>query len=215
MIRTTVALAALVASSAFSFNAMAADSLEGKSWDAKERFMVRVRAIDVMPDESSSTSIGGEVDGGVGVTPEVDLTYFFTDHIAAELIAATSNHEMQAKGTSLGTVDLGDTWLLPPTLTAQYHINPHGQFRPYVGAGLGYAIWYNDNAGAMNSIDYENSIIYALQAGIDIGLDEHWAVNADVKKMFTNTKAKVNGGAVTADVDVDPWVIGAGIAYRF
>lgn len=215
MIRNAIALGAIIASAMFSTNVSAAESVEGKSWDAKERFMIRARIIDVAPDEDSSTSIGGEIDADFGITPELDFTYFFTDNIAAELIAATSKHDVSAKNTALGNVDLGHVWALPPTLTLQYHFNPHGQFRPYVGAGLGYIVWYNEDAGAMNSIDYDNGIAYALQAGIDIGINEHWAFNADVKKLYHNTDASVNGGAVTADVDLDPWVFGVGVGYRF
>jgi outer membrane protein len=100
-------------------------------------------------------------------------------------------------------------------LLLQYHINPNGRIRPYVGAGLGYMIYYGADKGAVASIDYENGISYALQAGVDIGIDEHWAVNLDVKKLFHNTNVTINGGAIEADVDLDPWVIGAGIAYRF
>src|SRR5271165_6497353 len=56
--------------------------------------MVRVRVIGVIPEDwSSSVSlIGGHVSVSASVAPEVDLSYFFTDHIAAELIAASTNH---------------------------------------------------------------------------------------------------------------------------
>jgi outer membrane protein len=50
---------------------------------------------------------------------------------------------------------------------------------------------------------------------MDYALDEHWALNADVKKVYHNVDAKVNGGAVTADVDLDPWIFGVGVGYRF
>lgn len=205
----------LCVSMCLSAPSFATESVEGKSWDAKERFMIRARIIDVVPDEDSTTNIGGEIDADFGITPELDFTYFFTDHIAAELIAATSKHDVKAEGTSLGNIDLGDVWALPPTLTAQYHFNPYGQYRPYVGAGLGYIIWYNEDSGAAANIDYDNGIAYALQAGMDIGIDENWAFNVDAKKLFHNVDATVNNGAVTADVDLDPWVFGVGLAYRF
>ena len=213
--KKAIALSALLATTLLSTQSMAAGSVEGKEWDAKERFMIRARLINLSPDESSSTNIGGNVTADDAFAPEVDFTYFFTDHIAAELIAATTKHDMGAANTSLGNLDLGDVWALPPTLTAQYHFNPHGQVRPYVGAGLGYVIWYNEDSGQVSSIDYDNGIAYAAQAGVDIGLDEHWALNADVKKIWHNVDASINGGAVTADVDLDPWVFGVGVAYRF
>lgn len=214
--RYTALIATLLASTAISAAANAGPaSVEGSAWDAKERFMLRARAIAVMPDEDSTTNIGGSVTASNQVVPEVDLTYFFSDNIAAELIAATTPHDMGARNTSLGNLDLGDVWLLPPTLTAQYHANPHGSVRPYVGAGLGYVFYYNEDSGVVNSIDYENGVSYVLQAGADFEIDEHWALNLDVKKLWHNVDVKINGGAVTADVDLDPWIIGAGVAYRF
>lgn len=195
--------------------AMATESVEGKSWNAKERFMIRARLIDVVPDESSSTTIGGSIDAGDSVVPEVDFTYFFTDNIAAELIAATSNHDMDGSNTALGNVNLGDVWILPPTLTLQYHFNPQGEFRPYVGAGVNYIYFYSEDPGAVASVDYENGFGTALQAGMDVEINDSWAWNVDVKKVWHNVDAKLNGGAIRADVDLDPWIFGTGLAYRF
>jgi outer membrane protein len=214
---TTFCIAgAMLSSSAMAEDHPSGRTVEGSAWDAQERFMIRARLIDVIPNDDSSTTIGGTIDPEFGIAPEVDFTYFFTDHFAAELIAATTKHDVKAKNTALGSLDLGSVWALPPTLTAQYHINPHGQIRPYVGAGLGYIFWYNEDEGpVVNDIKYESGISYALQAGIDVGITEHWSWNVDIKKLFHNVDAKVNGGAVRADVDIDPWVIGTGIVYRF
>lgn len=192
-----------------------ADTIDPFDFTDASRWMVRARVIDVLPDESSSTSIGGDVTAAGQVVPEVDVTYFFTPHIAAELIAATSPHEMGAANTALGNLDLGTVWILPPTLTLQYHFNPEGQIRPYAGAGVNYMYFWKESTGDVASIKYDHGFGPALQAGVDIGIDEHWAVNFDVKKLWNNVDAKLNGGAVTADVDLDPWVIGAGLAYRF
>lgn len=196
-------------------SAAAIESVEGKAWNAKERFLVRGRIVGVLPDERSTTSIGGKIDAKPAVTPEIDITYFFTDHIAAEVIAATSKHDMYAK-TPGGTLNLGDVWALPPTVTAQYHFNPMGDIRPYVGAGVGYMMWHNEgNFGpGVTSVEYDNDMIYALQAGVDVALKDHWSVNVDVKKMYNHVDARVNG-AVTADIELDPWVVGVGLGYRF
>jgi len=183
--------------------------------DDKSPWLIRVRAIDVAPNESSTVSIGGEVTVSNRVVPELDISYFWTDHFATELILATNSHNIGAVGTSLGDLDLGNVTLLPPTLLAQYHFNPDGKLRPYVGAGINYTFFYNADAGDLTSISYDDGFGYALQAGIDIGLNDNWALNADVKKLFLNTDASINGGAVTADVDLDPWIFGLGFAYRY
>jgi outer membrane protein len=179
---------------------------------AKENWQIRVRAIDVIPDVDSSVNIGGEVDADNAVVPELDISYFFTDHIAAELILATSKHDMDYTGN----VDLGDAMILPPTLTLQYHFTPDQAFSPYVGAGVNYSMFYNEDAAAgFTDLNVDNGFGLALQAGFDYWLDEHWGLNADVKKIFLNVDATLNNGAIRADVDLDPWVVGAGVSYRF
>ena len=80
---------------------------------------------------------------------------------------------------------------------------------------MGYLFYYGDDVGGVNSVKYEDGISYTLQAGADFPIDDNWAFNADLKKVFHNVDATVNGGAITADVDLDPWIFGLGIGYRF
>jgi outer membrane protein len=177
-----------------------------------ERFQVRLRAIGVIPDDSTDLNIAGDVDVGDAVTPEVDLTYYFTKNIAAELIAATAQHSL----TYTGDVDLGNTWILPPTVTLQYHFTPENSFSPYIGAGLNYSIFYGEQEGTgFTDLHVDNGVGYALQAGFDYWLNDNWGLNMDVKKMWLNVDAHLNNGAIRADVDVDPWIVGAGVSYRF
>ncbi|MCB1839495.1 MAG: OmpW family protein [Rhodospirillales bacterium] len=211
MLNRTLALslAAAVSVAAFATPVMAKEL--GGPW-SKERFQVRVRAIDVIPDVNSSVNIGGEVDADYAVVPEVDLSYFFTENIAAELIAATSKHDLNYTGD----VSLGDAWVLPPTLMLQYHFTPDNQFSPYVGAGLNYSIFYaEDAASGFTDLEVDNGVGYGLQAGADFWVNDHWGVNLDVKKLWLNVDAKLNNGAIRADVDMDPWIVGAGVSYRF
>lgn len=81
--------------------------------------LMRVRGIAVVPNEGGTTdAIGGQAGIDNAYVPELDFTYFFTENIAAELILATTKHDVKMKSTSLARdVDLGDVWLLPPTLT--------------------------------------------------------------------------------------------------
>lgn len=189
---------------------------EGLDTFAKERFQIRVRGIGVLPDGGGHTTIGGQPDPDDAFVPELDISYFFNNHVAAELILATSPHDMGLDNSNAGDLDLGDTWILPPTLTLQYHFTPEQQFSPYVGAGINYTISYaEDNGADTNALEADNSFGYALQAGADIWLDEHWGLNFDAKKIWVDVDTSVNNGAITGEVELDPWVIGAGVAYRF
>lgn len=180
--------------------------------------MVRLRGIGVVPENiSSATSIGGSVRTTNQAAPEVDLSYFVTDHLALELIAASTRHEVSASGTAIGAVDVGSTYVLPPTLTLQYHLMPHARFSPYVGAGLTVA-WFYDTRPALPTITkvgFQTTVGPTVQVGMDYNLTGHWFLNADAKQMFLNTRARINGGVIRARTSLDPTVFGLGIGYRF
>lgn len=181
----------------------------------KDRFQLRLRGIGVLPDSGGSTSIGGTPEANNALVPEFDITYFWTDHIATELILATSPHDLKLD-TGTGKLDLGDTMILPPTLTLQYHFTPKKTFSPYVGAGVNYTLPYSEDNGAdTNDLDADGSFGYALQIGADYWLNDHWGVNLDVKKIWVDVDASINNGAITGEVDLDPLIVGAGVSYRF
>lgn len=181
--------------------------------------MIRVRAIGVIPlDTSSSISvIGGHVNATAQAAPEVDFSYFLTDNIAFELIAATTRHNVSASDTVLGHVDVGSVWVLPPTLTAQYHFFPHERLSPYIGAGINASFFYGSHAAGapVTQVAFSNNVGAAVQAGVDYNFAGHWFANFDVKQIFVNTTASINGGAIKAHTALNPLVIGAGIGYRF
>lgn len=198
-------------------------------------WMVRGRVLGVLPDAGADLSVGGtalvgNVDIGDQYVPELDITYFFTKNIAAELILAVTPHDVDAVGVTVpgaldnAAVDLGDVWLLPPTLTLQYHFDTGTQFKPYVGAGVNATFFFNEDEGSVaDGIDYDPSFGGALQVGVDYDLDGQpggWLLNADIKKVWINTDVTVDftnalGATVDADVDINPTVVGIGFGYKF
>ncbi len=183
--------------------------------------MIRVRAIGVIPEDNSSSisAIGGRVSTTAQPAPEIDFSWFFTDNIAAELIVATTRHTITGEGTAVGRVDVGSTWVLPPTLTLQYHFMPRQQFSPYVGVGLNASLFYSTHpaGGTVTGLSMNNSWGPAIQAGFDYNFAGHWFANLDVKQIFLNTAAHISTpiGGIKAKTALDPLVIGAGIGYRF
>ncbi|MDR3538636.1 MAG: OmpW family outer membrane protein [Acetobacteraceae bacterium] len=184
-------------------------------------FMIRARAIGVIPQNSSSSisAIGGTVSTSNSAAPELDFSYFLTDNIALELIAATTKHDLYADGSALtpGSYHVGSTWVLPPTLLLQYHFMPHSRFSPYIGAGLNVTFFYSTQAAgnAVTSLAMTNSVGAAVQAGFDYNITGHWFANFDVKQIFVNTTASIDGGIIKAKTALNPTVVGAGIGYRF
>ncbi len=184
-------------------------------------WMIRGRALAVIPQEKASLNIGGapivggKVDISNSVVPELDISYFFTKNIAVELILGVTPHNVKGAGALAGA-RIGSAWLLPPTLMLQYHFTNFGAFKPYVGVGVNYTVFFNEKAkGGFTSFDLKDSFGLALQAGFDYMIDQHWGINFDVKKIFLEPKVKVNNGLVSGKVKIDPWLIGAGITYKF
>lgn len=170
-----------------------------------DNWMMRVRAIQIAPDVSSSLA---GIDVSKEWVPEVDFTYFFTPNIGAELILGTARHEVTLNGASLGKLNH-----LPPTLTLQYHFNPTGTIKPYVGAGVNYTRFYNVDLPGFK-VD-NNSFGGALQAGVDIAVTKNGYVNLDVKKIWIDTTVKTSAGAFVSSLDIDPVVWGVGYGFRF
>lgn len=203
--------------------------------DEDNPWMVRGRVIGVLPDESADLTVGGAaLQGSVDISdqyvPELDITYFFNDKLAVELILAVTPHEVDAVNVTVpgaltnATVDLGDVWLLPPTLTLQYHFDTGTAFKPYVGAGINATFFFNADEGAVaDGIDYDPSFGPAIQLGFDYDLDGvpgGWAFNADVKKIWINPDVTVDfstalGASVDAEVDINPLVVGLGLGYKY
>lgn len=208
--------ASLVAASCMTMAAGA--TLAQESFVSAGDFLIRGRGIVVAPDASATIDpIGGTASIETAIMPELDFSYFITDRIAVELIAAVSPHDVTARDTLLGDVPVGDLLLLPPTLTLQYHHPVTKRLKPYIGVGVNATFFIDEDpaGGAVTDLDAEDSVALALQAGVDYQISGPWMVNLDVKRLFLDTDVSINNGAITADVDIDPWIIGFGFGYRF
>lgn len=192
--------------------------------------LVRFRTILVAPNEKSGgilPSLPGEQVGvGNSVMPEVDFTYMATSHIGVELIVATTKHTLSGRSGTTGSIGkLGSTWVLPPTLTAQYHFVPDGHIRPYVGAGINYSIFWNSDASdgleaavGRTKVQLSDSVGWALQAGTDIDLTKKIFLNLDIKYIDMRTTAHLATAAIgnqRVRVDINPIVAGIGLGFKF
>ncbi|WP_352902416.1 OmpW family protein [Mesorhizobium sp. M0833] len=187
--------------------------------EAPSPWQIRLRALGVVTEDSGYVNAvpGSDLSYSNTVTPELDISYFFTDNIAAELILGSTYANIGGQGTIGGLGNIGKVWLLPPTLTLQYHFTDFGAFKPYVGAGVNYTIFYNQGASRADALKVKNTFGTALQVGFDYMVDQHWGVNFDVKKLFLKPDfdVTVDGAKLTGKAELDPWLIGAGVTYRF
>lgn len=188
--------------------------------DLLHNLQVKVGVSSIMPDESASISvIGGDVNISNEFVPTVQLEYFFTDNISAELLCCMARHDVKAENTLLGEVDLGKVSHFPPTVTLKYRWTNFGPWQPYVGAGVNYTRFFDNKppaSGPVTAISYDSSWGGALQAGLDYKFDDHWSLNVDVRKVWISTDVNIQAGAtINASVDVNPMIVTVGTGYRF
>lgn len=205
-----------------------AQAQENQEYD---KWQIRLRGVGVVPVENAEIStIGGNVSVSSTFIPELDITYFFSKNVAAELILGTTKHNVHTTNSNLSAiggaananVDLGDVWLLPPTLTLQYHFRPNKVWKPYVGAGVNYTIFYNPDAGnTVKDISYDNTFGFAMQLGTDINISKNIFLNLDVKNILLKTDVNVDasnlaaGLHIPAKVDINPFLLGFGVGIKF
>lgn len=159
------------------------------------------------------------------VTPTVAVEYFVTDNVSIETIAGITQHDVDATaGLPAGAELVSNAKLVPATVTAKLHFDLGG-VKPYVGAGPAYFLWVGDKPGAatlplgVTRTDLSDEFGLALQTGVDVPLnDTGLALSVDVKRYFIDTTARWYVGntlAIETVHKLDPWVVSAGLAFRF
>ncbi|TMP35584.1 OmpW/AlkL family protein [Pseudoalteromonas rubra] len=198
---------------------------------AQAQFSVNVGAINVNPSDTASAinenrtlGLVADSDTQLGIT----FDYQYNDNIVFELIAATPfSHTVEGAGGLAGN-DIAKVKHLPPTLLAQYHFfAPNAKFRPFVGAGLNYTVFFDEEASAALKatletddvkVDLDSSFGVALQVGFNYDLNDKWGLHGMISKMDINTDATVYADgkqALTSDVELDPIVAMFGVKYKF
>lgn len=141
-------------------------------------------------------------------------TYLLTLNWGVEVLAALPfEHDINLNGGG----KVAQTKQLPPTVTLQYHFNPQGTLRPYVGAGLNYTLFFDEKTrGALDGtkLKLEQSFGPSAMAGLDVDIGSDWFVNVDARYFDIDTKAKVNGTSL-GKVEIDPYAIGLSVGRKF
>lgn len=192
-------------------------------------FIARVGAAGVFPtgeSEDLQAVPGGYVEADDAWSLGVTFSYLVTDQIGIGVLGAWPfKHDIQPKGNLTavtGSDDVAEVTQLPPTVTLQWHIPTGSNFHPYVGAGVNYTYFFDeDTKGALSDadIDIDNSWGLAAEAGVDYLFDNDWLVSAQVWYASIEPEAKIRGGALNLDekldVEIDPWVFMAGVGKKF
>lgn len=170
--------------------------------------VLRAGIANVNPDVSDNTAVGVldvEDNTQLGLT----ATYFLAPTLGVQVLAATPfKHDITAAGA-----DLGSTKHLPPTVTLQWYPSISGNIHPYVGAGVNYTMFFEDDIPGAD-LELDDSVGLALEAGVDIDLGSNLVLNAAVWKIDINTDVSLNGSNL-GELEIDPLAVMVGVGYKF
>lgn len=178
-------------------------------------WFVRAGVTIVDPKDDTGRLAGGAFDSSVGANTQLGLTfgYHFTPNIAVELLASSPfTHSVRLNGVKAADVDQ-----LPPTLTLQYYFRPESRFNPFLGIGLNYTWFYEEDpegplAGADVAVD--NSWGASFQGGVVYKVTDNIELIGDIRWTDIGSNVWVNGSNV-GKVNVDPLIYSVMIGYRF
>lgn len=183
-------------------------------------WFTRVRGLYILPNDHSS-QLNVVKNGYVSVNPsftgEFDVGYMLTDTVGCELILGTTKNSIHGKKALRG-IPIGSSWLLPPTLTLQYHPCSFSPIlKPYLGVGVNYTLFYSEKSAIKDTqLSLESSWGPAVQIGTDLFFHEEWCLNLDVKYVWAKSMAHLKGALnAHTEVTLNPWLFGVGIGRKW
>ncbi len=191
-------------------------------------WIVRAGAAGVYPtgDGSIKGISGSKVEADSAWSLGINGTYMATDNIGIELLGAWPfTHDIECKGSISALGTCAETKHLPPTLTAQYHFDTGTKWHPFLGVGLNYTYFFDEETkGDLKSLggklELDSSWGFALEAGLDYELPNNWLIGAqvywiDIDTDATLTVKDLDFKSSGNEVSIDPWVYMISVGYKF
>lgn len=237
IMRKMTAVAALAAALGLSAPAYAAGNPDGK-------LQIKLLATGVLPKGDLEkikfaspgvvTTLGtlGVVDADTkaddNYVPTIAIEYFLSPNLSVETICCVTQHDVDGAADLKGAKGLvSNAMIIPATFTVKYHVTGAGPIKPYIGAGPSYFMIFSEGVGetakalGATKTRVSDTAGVALQAGVDIAInDKGLGFSLDAKRYFLgDVKAKWYDASGAKILDtrhkLDPWVLSAGVSYRF
>jgi outer membrane protein len=159
--------------------------------------------------------------------PTGAVNYMYTDNLAVHVpLGFGFKHNVIGTGAIAGTGVIATTKALPVTVLAQYRfMEANAQYRPYLGAGLTYAKFYDTNGtaaltamtnpgGASTKVSFASKLVPTFQLGAVINIDAQWYVDLAYSKTLLKTTGTLSTGQ-TLDMTLNPSTYTVGLGYKF
>lgn len=164
----------------------------------------------VMPKSGNGILAGGEADIGNEIRPTITAEYFIRDNLGIELLAAAPfEHDINIDGVGFA----GSIKHLPPTLSLNYHFPTNTKFKPYVGAGITYVTFFEEES-PLGTLELDDSFGVSVQAGVDYEVSPSAALRANIRWMDIDSDVSLNGAEI-GTAEIDPVVVNLAYVIKF
>lgn len=175
------------------------------------------------PKAPNPRPVGDFIKNGYG--GDASTTIFFNNYLATEL--SFGFNVLPIKNTSLANVSYNygvaatpnkrkPLYMIPATVTGQFHVAPYGGVRPYIGVGYHGSYMLTQSS----SVKVRNGHGVVWQVGIDFYAKDDTLINIDVRQFYLNPKVEYKTGLVgtqnvTSKVKINPLIVSIGIGFSF
>ncbi len=165
---------------------------------------------NVNPKSDNGTLAGGEASIDDDYSLVFTAEYFIRDNLGIELLAATPfEHDVSISGIG----DAGSVKHLPPTLSLNYHFPTQSAWKPYVGAGINYTTFFEEDSD-LGKLELDDSFGVAVQAGVDYLVSPTSAVRFTARWIDIDTDVELDGADI-GTAEIDPVVLSLSYVFQF
>lgn len=163
----------------------------------------------VAPKSDNGTLAGAAATVDNNARPSITVEYFIRDNLGIELLGALPFKH----GINLDGAHVGETKHLPPTLSLNWHFPAGGALKPFVGLGVNYTAFFEENS-PLGELKIKDSFGLAAHLGADWALDDKRAVRFDLRYIDIDSDVTLDGAPI-GTVEVDPLVAGISYVMKF
>jgi outer membrane protein len=199
----------------------------GFAQDMKGKFGIgaRIGYVNYAGDDYNVLGSNIDVDFDNAAMYGGNLVYYIQRYFSLELSADYVKTDTELKGVDSSPTNIGELKQVPIILNGRFHFSTNQKISPYLSAGIGYYINDFDLSDSLSSVlpsgselDPEDSIGFNLGGGIQFLLNEHFALDLDLKYIWNKAdfEAKVPGVPTEEiSIDLDNFYVGIGLKYYF
>jgi outer membrane protein W len=120
------------------------------------------------------------------------------------------------------SVDLGDMTAGAITAAGQWHFRTGARVRPYIGGGIALVsgeieVDFEDEDGVrtQETADLEGKGALLLNGGVNFRISDRWDFAIDAKAIPYSPEVEGDEADENDEIDLNPFILGFGIRYRF